>query len=93
MQKRRIMGEFNSKEVEDVFNSYPGNINKKMMFLRQIVLETADEIDSVKSIEETEGNRAIVFNIKGKIPINELKHCFSLSLTYHKIKHLPMLGA
>ena len=39
-----------------------------------------------------EGNRAIVFNIKDKVPINELKHCFSLSLTYHKIKHLPMLG-
>ena len=139
------MREFNSKEVEEVFNSYPNSINKKMMFLRQIVLETAEDIDSIKSIEETlkwgepsyltksgstirmdwkktnpdqyamyfhcktklvdtfkelykdkfnfEGNRAIVFNIKDKVPVNELKHCISLSLTYHKIKHLPMLGA
>lgn len=138
------MGEFNSKEVEEVFNAYPDNIRTKMMLLRQIVLETAEEIDSIQSIEETlkwgepsyltkngstirmdwkkskpdqyamyfhcktnlvdtfkelykdkfnfEGNRAIVFNIKGKVPVNELKHCISLSLTYHNIKHLPMLG-
>ena len=39
-----------------------------------------------------DGNRAIVFNIKDKISVNELKHCISLSLTYHNIKHLPMLG-
>ena len=40
-----------------------------------------------------EGNRAIVFNDLDKIPIKELKHCISLSLTYHSKKHLPMLGA
>lgn len=39
-----------------------------------------------------EGNRAIVFNINDKVSVNELKHCISLSLTYHKIKHLPLLG-
>lgn len=39
-----------------------------------------------------EGNRAIVFNDSDKIPVNELKHCISLSLTYHLVKHLPMLG-
>jgi len=39
-----------------------------------------------------EGNRAIVFNESDELPINELKHCISLSLTYHSIKHLPMLG-
>ncbi len=27
-----------------------------------------------------------------KIPVNELKHGISLSLTYHAIKHLPGLG-
>jgi hypothetical protein len=31
-----------------------------------------------------EGNRAIVFNENDEIPINELKHCISLSLTYHR---------
>ena len=39
-----------------------------------------------------EGKRAIVFNLEDKIPIEELKHCIALSLTYHSIKHLPMLG-
>ena len=138
------MDKFNNMEVKKVFNTYPNNIRVKMMLLRQLVLDTAAEIDGVKSIEETlkwgepsyitkhgstvrmdwkkskpdqyamyfhcktklvdtfkelykdqlkfESNRAIVFNINDKIPVNELKHCISLSLTYHTIKHLPMLG-
>ena len=138
------MDKFNNLEVKKVFNAYPDNISAKMLFLRQLVLETAAETDGVKSIEETlkwgepsyitkhgstvrmdwkkskpeqyamyfhcktklvdtfkelyrdklkfEGNRAIVFNINDKIPVNELKHCISLSVTYHTIKHLPMLG-
>jgi len=40
-----------------------------------------------------EGNRAILFNEADDIPVNALKHCIELSLRYHKIKHLPMLGA
>ena len=40
-----------------------------------------------------EGNRAIVFKLKDKIPVAELQHCISMALTYHKIKHLPLLGA
>lgn len=40
-----------------------------------------------------EGNRAIVFKLNDKIPEAELKKCISLALTYHKIKHLPLLGA
>ena len=39
-----------------------------------------------------EGNRAIVFNEDDDIPIDELKHCILLALTYHSRKHLPMLG-
>ncbi|HED17650.1 MAG TPA: DUF1801 domain-containing protein [Gammaproteobacteria bacterium] len=39
-----------------------------------------------------EGNRAIVFYENDEIPVDELKHCILLSLTYHRIKHLPMLG-
>jgi len=39
-----------------------------------------------------EGNRAIVFKLNDTIPINELKHCILLALTYHSIKNLPMLG-
>ncbi len=138
------MDKFNSPEVEQAFNAYPDNMRIKMLYLRQLVIETAGEINSIKNIEETlkwgepayltehgstirigwkqskpdqyamyfhcktklvytfkehykdtfkfEGNRAIVFNQKDKIPVNELKHCIVLSLTYHHIKHLPMLG-
>jgi len=45
-----------------------------------------------KDIFNYEGNRAIVFNINDKIPVNELKNCIKLALRYHTIKHLPMLG-
>jgi hypothetical protein len=39
-----------------------------------------------------EGNRAIVFNEDDEIPVDALKHCILLALTYHRRKHLPMLG-
>ncbi|MEW9503180.1 DUF1801 domain-containing protein [Jeotgalibacillus marinus] len=39
-----------------------------------------------------EGNRAIIFNKNDEVPVNELKDCISLALTYHRRKHLPMLG-
>ena len=39
-----------------------------------------------------EGNRAIVFDIHDEIPVNEVKYCIFLSLTYHSRKHLPLLG-
>lgn len=40
-----------------------------------------------------EGNRAIVFHKNDDIEIDALKHCISLALRYHKVKHLPSLGA
>ena len=40
-----------------------------------------------------EGKRAIVFGENDELPIEELKHCISLALTYHRVKHLPLLGA
>lgn len=39
-----------------------------------------------------EGNRAILFSENDEIPVNELKKCISMALTYHTRKHLPMLG-
>ncbi|MED0875662.1 DUF1801 domain-containing protein [Bacillus mobilis] len=39
-----------------------------------------------------EGNRAIVFAVNDKIPVEELKQCIVVALTYHTRKHLPMLG-
>lgn len=46
-----------------------------------------------KDIFKFEDNRAIIFKLNDKIPDVELKHCISMALTYHKIKHLPLLGA
>lgn len=46
-----------------------------------------------KEIFHFEGNRAIVFDLKQEIPRQQLEHCISLALTYHKVKHLPLLGA
>jgi len=40
-----------------------------------------------------EGNRAIVLKTDSTIPVMELKHCISLSLRYHQLKHLPLLGS
>jgi len=42
---------------------------------------------------EFERNRAIVFHEDDVVAVEELKHCIALSLTYHKVKKLPMLGA
>lgn len=39
-----------------------------------------------------EAKRAIIFAMDDEIPARELKHCISLSLTYHQRKHLPLLG-
>lgn len=40
-----------------------------------------------------EGNRAIVFDLREPLPKRIIKHCIKLALTYHKVKHLPLLGA
>ena len=29
------------------------------------------------------GNRSIIFNVKDKVPVEELSHCVSIALTYH----------
>ena len=38
-------------------------------------------------------NRAIAFPLDGELPVGPLKHCISLALRYHRLKHLPLLGA
>jgi hypothetical protein len=45
-----------------------------------------------RDILKFEGNRAIIFNVQDEVPIDAIKNCILLSLTYHKRKHLPMLG-
>lgn len=39
-----------------------------------------------------EGNRAIIFHLNKKPPVQELKQCIRATLTYHKVKHLLTLG-
>lgn len=41
---------------------------------------------------EFEGNRAIVFRRAAAVPVRPVKHCVSLALRYHTLKHLPLLG-
>lgn len=131
--------------VEVVFNNYPIYIREKIEQLRELIIETASEIEIIKNLEETlkwgepsyltkkgstiridwkkgkseqyamyfqcssslvetfkivykgvfsfEGKRAIVFQLNGEpIPIPELKSCIKTALTYHSVKHLPLLG-
>ena len=138
------MAQFDSPKVAEKFDAYPGQIREQLLYLRQLILETASEMNEVGEVEETlkwgepsyitkpgstirigwkesnpqqyvmyfncrtsltdtfraiygdlfnfEGNRAIVFDQKETIPVDELKHCISLALIYHRVKHLPMLG-
>lgn len=131
-------------DVETVFNNYPEEVRTKMMHLRKLILDTAEETAEVSHVKETlswnepsyktktgstvridwkksksdqfaicftcttslvntfkklysdkfqfEGNRAIRFNFSEEIPEIELKHCVKLALTYHNVKHLPLLG-
>jgi len=54
-------------------------------------------VDTFKELYREEltfnGNRAIVLKVSDDIPANELKCCIELALAYHRVKHLPLLGA
>ena len=138
------MDNIKNPKVLKKFQSYPKDIRRKLMQLRQLIFDVVSESDDIGELEETlkwdepsyltdggstvridwkesrpedyamyfncntklvatfkeiysdkfnfEGNRAIIFHKKDKVPRKELKHCITLSLQYHKIKHLPMLG-
>ena len=128
---------FKKREVAEVFKTYPKEIRNKLMFLRQLIFDTASTMEEVGELEETlkwgepsylttksksgstvrisrkksnqgqygiyfncqtslvstfrqmypdeftyEGNRAIIFNKNEVIPVNELRHCITLALTY-----------
>ena len=47
------MDKFKNPEVAEVFKNYPKYIHEKMMFLRQLVLDTASQSDGVGPLEET----------------------------------------
>lgn len=131
-------------KVAEVFDKYPEGYQEKLNTLRQLIIETAEEI-GLSDLEETlkwgepsylakkgstiridwkkkkpeqyaiyfkctsklvetfrtvygetfnyENNRALLFTLEDKVPEKELKHCISMALQYHKVKHLPLLGA
>ncbi len=54
------------------------------------LVETFREV--YKDKFQYEGNRAIVFQLKQKIPVQQLKKCIKATLLYHKVKHLITLG-
>lgn len=134
------MDKIQNDEVAEIFRHYPERMCQKLLFLRQLILDTASETEGVGTVEETlkwgepsyvskggstvridwkennphqycmyfhcktklvdtfrelyrdnfkfEGNRAIVFDEGDEIPIQELKHCIALSLTYHARKRI-----
>jgi hypothetical protein len=130
-------------EVEAVIDSYPEVMKSKLLFLRQLIFDTAASLDDIGEIEETlkwgepsyltpksksgstiriawkkakenqysiffkctanlvptfkekfpqtfnfGGNRSIDFNLDDEVPIEELKQCIALALTYHRNKKL-----
>ncbi len=132
-----------NSEVEAVFNTYPQQFRTKLLFLRQLILNTAASIPGIGKIEETlkwgepsyltpesksgstiriawkesqktqysiffkctanlvpafkekfpeqfdfGGNRSIDFKLNDVLPLEELKLCIALALTYHKNKEL-----
>ncbi|MFB0908797.1 MAG: DUF1801 domain-containing protein [Spirosomataceae bacterium] len=129
--------------VEEKFQTYPEHVRKKLLQLRNLILETATE-SNIPQLEETlkwgepsyltekgstiridwksktpnrytvyfkctsklvvtfkelfgdtfryENNRAIIFNFNDEVPVDELKICIRLALTYHSVKDKPLLG-
>jgi len=131
-----------NSNVATVFDRYPERIREKLLFLRQLIIETAATTEGVGELEETlkwgepsyltpqtksgstvrinwkeslgdqyavyfkcttplvptfkkmyptefkyEKNRAILFDVNDKIPIEKLKNCIKMALTYHLIKN------
>ncbi|NKB64408.1 MAG: DUF1801 domain-containing protein [Gammaproteobacteria bacterium] len=135
-------------KVLEKFQCYPKEAREKLLILRALILDVAEDLPGGYKLEETlkwnepsylrkdgstirinwrakspnhyflyfncnttlvqtfreyygdqlcfEGKRAIIVTDNGDTFIDavreELKHCIGLALSYHRIKHLPMLG-
>lgn len=55
------------------------------------LIETFREI--YPDVFEYEGKRALHLPLDGRLNEAALRHCLTLAMTYHKVKHLPLLGA
>lgn len=71
----------------------PKNIERVSVYFncKTTLIETFREIycDTFQFV----GNREVTLPVSGEIPLMELMACISMSLRYHNIKHLPLLGA
>jgi hypothetical protein len=47
------MKTFENREVAELFDAYPKKMREKLMFLRGLVFQTADETEGVGPVEET----------------------------------------
>lgn len=47
------MEPFQSSDVEEVFGAYPGKLREKLLRLRQLIFETAAQLEDVGPLEET----------------------------------------
>ncbi len=128
-----------SPAVQALFDSYPPALRKKLLVLRQLIIDTAAATEGVGLLDETlkwgepayvtpsksgstvridrtkkhdgyaiyfncnttlvdtfrslfpvtfafDGNRALVFGLKDKLPRKELAFCIGMALTYHRKK-------
>ncbi|MEW9702305.1 DUF1801 domain-containing protein [Paenibacillus sp. SI8] len=48
-----VISTIENVRVAAVFDQYPKHIQKKLLFLRQLILETASEIEGIYPLEET----------------------------------------
>lgn len=55
------------------------------------LVETFKEVYG--DIFKYEGNRVIVFRLSDQLPMDELRQCILMTLKYHQLKQLPLLGA
>ncbi len=132
------MKRFENPDVAGVFDAYPADLKSRLLRLRQLIFETAAEMDRVGPLEETlkwgqpsyltatsksgttiridqigsetgqyglfvhcqttliptfrdfypeelsyDGKRAILFDVNEDPPVEPLRHCIALALTYH----------
>ena len=71
-------------------SKYPNHISV-FFNCNTVLIETFKEI--YEGAFNFVGNREIKLLLSEPIPISQLMSCISMSLHYHKIKHLPLLGA
>lgn len=125
--------------VAAVFDAYPPAMRRRLLKLRELILNVAARTEGVGTLEETlkwgqpsylttatksgstvridavrgdpshcaiyfichtnlverfrslygdrlrfEGNRGILLDVAGPLPVDELKHCLAMALTYHR---------